>query len=486
MSTLSVVELAKQLKERTVKATDLVEKSCSKIKHIDPKVDAFLTLEEEKAMAAAEKVDADYDKGNPLPSYAGIPIGIKDNINIAQEKTTCSSRILENFISPYNATVIEKINQAGLISVGKLNLDEFAMGSSTENSAFKTTKNPWDLTCVPGGSSGGSAAAVAADMVPWSLGSDTGGSIRQPAAFCGVIGLKPTYGRVSRYGLVAFASSLDQIGPITRHVEDAAALLEIISGEDSFDATSVTEPVPNYLAQLNPDIKGLKIAVPEQLLSDAIHPEIKESTMAALDYYAKQGADYSIVSMDAFDASIATYYVIAPAEASANLARFDGIRYSKRAEQVTSIKECYVKSRGEGFGEEVKRRILIGTFVLSSGYYDAFYLKAQKARTFIKQSFDKIFADYDVVISPTTPTTAFEIGEKTENPMDMYMSDLATIPANMAGLPGISHPCGFDSNGRPIGLQIVGKAFDEQTLLNMAYNYQQSHQDILKVPEGMS
>ena len=483
--TPSVVQLSESLKNGDLTATALLEQSYNRIDAVDSLVNAFLTLEKEKAYGQAAAIDTQLKKGIDLPRFAGIPIGIKDNINIAGERTTCSSKILEQFVSPFNATVIDRLAKESVISVGKLNLDEFAMGSSTENSAFKVTKNPWDLSCVPGGSSGGSAAAVAANMVPWSLGSDTGGSIRQPAAFCGVVGLKPTYGRVSRYGLVAFASSLDQIGPITRYVEDAAALLEIISGWDSHDATSIRRPVPRFLEQLNPDINGLKIAVPSQLLGNAISPDVKDMVMKALDYYASQGATYSEVSIDAFDASIATYYVIAPAEASANLSRYDGIRFSMRAQQVDSIKDCFVKSRGEGFGEEVKRRILIGTFVLSSGYYDAFYLKAQKARTFIKQAYQSVFESFDVVLSPTTPTTAFEIGSKLADPMDMYMSDLATIPANMAGLPAISHPCGF-IDGRPVGVQLVGPAFDEQTLLNMAYNYQLSHPDYLNTPEIVS
>ncbi len=478
----SVVELAKSVQKGAIRSIDLVGAYLKRIDQRDPNIQSFLTVYGHDAQERAAQIDQQRQNGDDVHPFAGIPIGIKDNINIRNQKTTCSSRILEEFVAPFDATVIQKTRAAGLVDVGKLNLDEFAMGSSTENSAFQTTKNPWNLNCVPGGSSGGSAAAVAAGLVPWTLGSDTGGSIRQPAAFCGIIGLKPTYGRVSRYGLVAFASSLDQIGPMTRYVEDAAALLEIISGDDPFDATCSNQAVPNYLQDLNPSIKGLKIAVPEQLLGDQIDAAVKEQTLAALDYYTKEGASYDIVSMDAFDASIATYYIIAPAEASANLSRYDGIRYTKRSKEAQSIKDCFIQSRGDGFGEEVKRRILLGTFALSSGYYDAYYLKAQKARTLITQSFNKVFDTYDVVMSPCTPTPAFEIGAKSDDPMAMYLSDLATIPANMAGLPAISHPCGF-VNGLPVGLQIVGKAFDEQTLLNIAYNYQLNHPEMVQAPK---
>ena len=476
-----ILELHKKLKSGALKSSDLVTETFTKIEQTDSDVHAFLSLQQETALKQAEAVDAKFAKGDDLSPLAGIPIGIKDNINIRGVKTTCSSKILENFVSPFNATVIEKVLQADMIPVGKLNLDEFAMGSSTENSAFGATKNPWDLGCVPGGSSGGSAATVAAGQVPLSLGSDTGGSIRQPAAFCGVVGLKPTYGRVSRYGLVAFASSLDQIGPFTRTVEDASLVLEAICGHDANDATSSQQSVPSFHKNLTADIKGLKIAVPEELMSDVISPDVKEATIKALDELKALGATWDMVSIPSIKASIATYYIIAPAEASSNLSRYDGVRYTKRV-KADSLREMYSKTRGEGFGDEVKRRIILGTFALSSGYYDAYYLKAQRARTLIIQEFDKTFADYDVVMTPTTPTKAFKFGEHTKDPLEMYVADIATISANMAGLPAMSIPCGF-SDGLPIGVQLVGKAFDEQTILNVGHAYQQATQYHLQTPK---
>ena len=468
----TVVELHKKLRSREVTALKLVKDSLNYIDQTDDQVKAFLSTMTEKALQDAADIDQRFDAGEELPFLAGIPISIKDNINISGEKTTCSSKILENFVSPFDATVIERCKTEGLIPVGKVNLDEFAMGSSTENSAYFTTKNPWNLDYVPGGSSGGSAASVAAGHVPLSLGSDTGGSIRQPAAFCGVVGLKPTYGRVSRFGLVAFASSLDQIGPFSRTVEDSAHLLEAICGHDKHDATSAQLEVPNFARNLNPDVKGLKIAIPKELFGPEIDDAVKESVYKVLDIYKEQGATVEEVSMSSFKASVATYYVIAPAEASANLARYDGVRYTSRAEDVKNLRDMYTKTRGQYFGREVKRRILVGTFALSSGYYDAYYLKAQKARTIIKNDFDRIFKDYDVVISPTTPTLPFKCGEKVADPLEMYVSDLATIPANMAGIPAMSVPCGF-KDGLPIGFQIMGKSFDEQTVLNVGHAYQQ-------------
>ena len=381
--------------------------------------------------------------------------------------------MLENFIAPYNATVIEKIENEGLISLGKLNMDEFAMGASTEYSAFKTTKNPWNLQTVPGGSSGGSAAAVAANLVPWALGSDTGGSIRQPAALCGVVGLKPTYGMVSRYGLVAFASSLDQIGPITKDVEDAAILLNAISGHDEKDSTSVNLPKKDYTQNLVKDVSKLKIGVPKEFFGEGINEEVKTSVEKAIEQYRKLGATVEECSLNIANEALAVYYIIACAEASSNLGRFDGIRYGYRTKNFNNLKDIYKNSRSEGFGAEVKRRIILGTYVLSSGYYDAYYKKAQKVRTVIKQEFEKLFEKYDVLITPTSPTVAYEIGTKSNNPLEMYLADLCTVSVNIAGLPAISIPCGVDSKGMPIGLQLIGKPFGEETIIQAAYTYEQ-------------
>ena len=401
---------------------------------------------------------------------AGIPIGIKDNICTKGIKTTCSSKILENFISPYNATVMEKINEENMINLGKLNMDEFAMGSSPENSYFKKTKNPWDLSKVPGGSSGGSAAAVAANMVPWALGSDTGGSIRQPASFCGVVGLKPTYGLVSRYGLIAFASSLDQIGPITKDVTDSAMLLNIIAGHDEKDTTSVDIPKKDYVKALTGNIKGLKIGVPKEFFGEGINEEVKKSIFETVEKYKELGAEVEEFSLDIAKYSLAAYYIIACAEASSNLGRFDGIRYTYRSPNAKTLEEIFKKSRSEGFGAEVKRRIILGTYVLSAGYYDAYYKKAQKVRTMVMNEFNKGFEKYDVIITPTSPVTAFGIGEKSNNPLEMYLADICTVSVNVAGLPAISIPCGVDSNGLPIGMQIIGKKFNEDTILNVAFS----------------
>lgn len=402
-----------------------------------------------------------------------MPIGIKDNIVTKDVRTTCASRMLENFDPIYDATVMNKLHNAGAVMIGKLNMDEFAMGSSTETSYFHKTYNPWNLEYVPGGSSGGSAAAVAAGEIPFALGSDTGGSIRQPASFCGVVGMKPTYGRVSRYGLVAFASSLDQIGPITRNVEDNAYILQTIAGVDPHDSTSANVPVPNYVEQLTGDVKGLKIAVPKEYLGEGVHESVRNAVLEALKVLEGLGATWDEVSLPNSKYGVAAYYIIASSEASANLARFDGIRYGYRAKDAKNLMELYKKSRSEGFGDEVKRRIMIGTFALSSGYYDAYYKKAQQIRTLIKQDFEKVFENYDVVIGPTNPTTAFKIGEKIDDPVTMYVNDLLTIPVNLAGLPGISVPCGFN-NGLPIGLQIIGKHFDEGTVYRVAHAFEQA------------
>lgn len=467
---LSIDDLQKKLKSREISCKQLTQNTLNRIKDQSDRCKTSLLLLEESALSHADLLDRAFDRGEELAPLAGIPIGIKDNICIKNTPTTCASRFLEPFTSPYNATVIEKLNSQQSICVSKLNLDEFAMGSSTENSAFFTTPNPWDLDCVSGGSSGASAAAVAAGQVPISLGSDTGGSIRQPAAFCGVSGLKPTYGRVSRYGLVAFASSLDQIGPFARSVKDLAYVLEAICGHDNHDATSSQQPSSSWVKLLEEAPRNLKIALPKQLLGSDIDDGVKSCVLNAVDVFKKQGAQIQEVDMPSLDASIATYYIIAPAEASANLARFDGVRYGRRAEAET-LKKMIIKSRSEGFGPEVQRRILLGTFVLSAGYYDAYYLKAQKARTYIKNDFARIFQNYDLIMSPTTPTVAFKKGEKSD-PLDMYRCDLATIPANMAGLPALSIPCGF-SQTLPVGLQIIGRAFDETSVLQAGHLFQQ-------------
>ena len=382
--------------------------------------------------------------------------------------------MLENFIAPYDATVIEKLNNEGIISLGKLNMDEFAMGASTEYSAFKKTKNPWNLNTVPGGSSGGSAAAVAANLVPWALGSDTGGSIRQPSAFCGVVGLKPTYGLVSRYGLVAFASSLDQIGPITKDVQDAALLLNLIAGHDEKDTTSINNEKVDYTKCLKNDVKGLKIGVPKEFFGEGINAEVKAKLQEAIEKYKELGAIVEECSLDIAEYALATYYIIACAEASSNLGRFDGIRYGYRTKNFENLKDIYINSRSEGFGQEVKRRIILGTYVLSSGYYDAYYKKALEVRTLVKQEFDKKFEKYDVLLTPTSPTVAFEIGTRSNNPLEMYLADICTVSVNIAGLPGISIPCGVDSKGMPIGMQLIGDKFKEETILNAAYTYEQA------------
>jgi len=462
-----IKDLHELLHKKEITVSDLVDESYKRIQEVESKVQAFLTLDEENARKTAKQMDEELAKGSGKGILFGMPIGIKDNIVTKGLRTTCASKILENFDPIYDATVMENLHNAGTITIGKLNMDEFAMGSSTENSYFQKTYNPWNLETVPGGSSGGSAAAVAAGEVPFSLGSDTGGSIRQPAAFCGVVGLKPTYGRVSRYGLVAFASSLDQIGPITRTVEDNAYLLQAISGLDPHDSTSANVPVPNYVESLTGDIKGLRIAVPKEYLGEGISEPVRQSVLNALKVLEGLGATWEEVSLPHSKYGVATYYLLASSEASSNLARFDGIRYGYRASGAENLIDLYKKTRSEGFGEEVKRRIMLGTFALSSGYYDAYYKKAQQTRTLIKNDFDKIFENYDVVIGPTTPARAFKIGELIDDPLTMYANDILTIPVNLAGLPGISIPCGFDE-GLPLGLQIIGKHFDEATIYRVA------------------
>ena len=471
---LTVHELADKLEAGEVTATEITKSYFDRIKEKDPEVRAYVTLLEEDALKKAKEVDEKRKNGEKVSKYAGIPIGIKDNLCITGTKTTCSSKMLENFIAPYNATVIEKLNDEDAVYLGKLNMDEFAMGSSTENSALFKTHNPWDLDRVPGGSSGGSAAAVAADMAPWALGSDTGGSIRQPSSLCGVVGLKPTYGLVSRYGLVAFASSLDQIGPITKDITDAAILLNIISGHDEHDSTSLDIEIKDYTKALVNDVKGMRIGIPKEYIADGINEEVKNAVLEAAEKYKELGATVEECSLDVGKYATAVYYIIADAEASSNLGRFDGIRYGYRTENFSNLRDIYRNSRSEGFGPEVKRRILLGTYVLSSGYYDAYYKKAQKVRTLITNAYNELFEKYDVLLTPTSPTTAFKIGEKVDNPLEMYLADICTVPVNIAGLPGMNIPYKLDSKGLPIGVQLVAKQFDEEKLLRIGYTLEQN------------
>lgn len=470
---LTVHELQEKLKSKELTITDITKAYVNRIKEKENDVQAFVTILTEEALQQAKEIQSKIEAGEIKGELAGIPIGIKDNLCTKGVKTTCSSKMLENFVAPYNATVIEKINDENMIDLGKLNMDEFAMGGSTEYSYFKKTRNPWNLNKVPGGSSGGSAAAVAAGFVPWALGSDTGGSIRQPASFCGVVGLKPTYGLVSRYGLVAFASSLDQIGPITKDVRDAAMLLNIIAGHDEKDTTSTDRPKVDYTKALKNDVNGLKIGIPKEFFGEGIHEEVKASLQQAIETYRKLGAQIEEFSLDISQYALATYYIIACAEASSNLGRFDGIRYTYRTPEFKNLKEIYKKSRSEAFGAEVKRRIILGTYVLSSGYYDAYYKKAQQVRTLVMNEFNKAFEKYDVLLTPTSPTVAFDIGSKSNNPLEMYLSDICTVSVNVAGLPGISIPCGVDQEGMPIGMQLIGNKFCEETILNAAYTFEQ-------------
>lgn len=467
-----LIELHNLLVSKEITAEDIMRETFSRIHETEDKVGSFITLNEEVALQLAKNMDAKgITESNVL---AGLPIGIKDNIVTKDLRTTAASKMLEDFMPIYDATVMNKVYEADLIPVGKLNMDEFAMGGSTETSYFKQTKNPWDLTKVPGGSSGGSAAAVAAGQLLISLGSDTGGSIRQPAAFTGVVGMKPTYGRVSRFGLIAFASSLDQIGPFTRTVKDNAYVLNAISGYDANDSMSSGTSVPDFTANLTGDIKGMKIGVPKEYLQEGIDEEIKKSVLAAIDTYKELGATVEEVSLPHSKYGIAVYYIIASSEASSNLQRFDGVRYGYRSPEAKSLEELYVMSRSEGFGMEVKRRIMLGTFSLSSGYYDAYFKKAGQVRTLIKQDFANVFADYDLILGPTTPTTAFNLGENMDDPLTMYMNDILTVPVNLAGVPAISIPCGFAENGMPIGLQLIGKHFDEETIYKAAYAFEQA------------
>lgn len=478
---LTAVEIVEKIKKKQVSAKEITKSFLERIKSIDPKINAFVSVYSEDAVKQAQEIDRKINSGVPIGKLAGLPVAVKDNMCIRGQKTTCSSKILENYVAPYDAAVIKKLKDADAVIIGKTNMDEFAMGSSTENSAFMVTKNPWDLKRIPGGSSGGSAAAVASLMSPVSLGSDTGGSIRQPASLCGVVGLKPTYGRVSRYGLVAFASSLDQIGPISRNVEDTALVLDAISGYDEKDSTSVNLPVDDYSEEIEKDIKGLTIGLPKEFFTDVVDKEVEHAVQNSVKIFEKLGAKIKEVSLPHNRYALSVYYIIAPSEASANLARYDGVKYGYRADSKTLI-EMYEKTRSAGFGSEVKRRIMLGTYALSSGYYDAYYLKAQKVRTLIKNDFDKAFKETDVILTPTSPFAAFKIGEKTANPLQMYFSDIFTLSCSLAGICGISIPCGFSSEGLPIGLQLIGKPFDEKTILKAARNFQKQTDYHLKTP----
>ena len=460
------------LQSRQISSVELTKSVLDRIKTTDSQVKALVTVTEELALDQAKHADSSISKGLSGP-LTGVPMVLKDNICTQGILTTCSSKMLQNFVPTYNATVARKLYSQGSVLVGKANLDEFAMGSSTENSALFSTKNPWDSSRVPGGSSGGPAAAVAANECIFSLGSDTGGSIRQPAAFCGVVGLKPTYGRVSRYGLIAFASSLDQIGPITKDVTDAALVLSAISGQDPLDATSLEQRVPNYVNYLNTGVKGLRIGIPEEYFNQDINPEIKESILKSIDVFENLGAVVEYVSLPLTKYALAVYYILAPSEASANLARYDGVKYGFSSDEADDMWDALEETRQIGFGSEVKRRILLGTYALSSGYYDAYYLKAQKIRTLIRQEFDDIFTKYDLLLSPTSPSVAFDLGEKMDDPVNMYLNDVFTQPANIAGLPAISIPCGF-FDGLPIGLQLMANHLGEKSLLKAAYAYEQS------------
>lgn len=477
----SATEQSKALKNKEISAVELANAAFERIDDLEGKLGAFNSLTKETALETAKKVDEKIAKGEELPLLAGIPLALKDNMNLVGSKTTASSKILENFVSPFNATVTEKLLNNLVPIVGKANLDEFAMGSSNENSAFNKVHNPWDLNKVPGGSSGGSAASVSSCEATLALGSDTGGSIRLPASFCGIVGMKPTYGRVSRYGLIAFASSLDQIGPFARTVEDAANLLEVISGHDPKDSTSLDLPVEHYAAHLNDDIKGMKVGVIKELMSDGLSEDVQKALERAIEDYKKLGAEIVEISLSHLKYSIGIYYILATAECSSNLARFDGVRYGYRTPDAKNLLELYTKSRAEGFGPEVKRRIMLGTYALSSGYYDAYYKKAQQMRALVTQDFAEAFKKVDILISPTCPNTAFDLGAKASDPLQMYLTDIATISANLAGIPGMSVPAGFDKDGMPIGLQILAPQLQESKLFNVAHKFERANDYYLQL-----
>lgn len=470
--------------EKQFTAKEIVTSIFQRIHEVEPKIDGYLTLCEDAALLQAQRIDEKLEKGEVLGKLGGVPIAIKDNICTDGIKTTCASKMLQDFIPPYDATVVKKLKEADAIVIGKTNMDEFAMGSSTENSSFKKTKNPWDITRVPGGSSGGSAAVVGSSLAPISLGSDTGGSIRQPAAFCGVVGLKPTYGLVSRFGLIAFGSSLDQIGPFAKDVKDCALLLEVIQGEDKLDSTSVKHSfTENYLEHIGDSIKDIKIGVPSEFFQSGLDEEIASSIRKSIDKFRTLGAVVEEISLPITAEGLSAYYIISSAEASSNLARFDGIRYGYRPTQFDGVEDLMEKSRSEAFGEEVKRRIMLGTYVLSSGYYDAYYNRAQKLRKKIREQFEKVFEKYDIILSPTSPILPFKCGEKSSNPMEMYLADIYTININLAGLPALSMPCGFSKDRLPIGLQIIGPHFGEEKILKAAYALEQELKLTGIVPE---
>lgn len=489
---LTAHELNKLIRDKKTCCVEITESIYERIEKLDKQINSYISLTKELAFKKAAEADKKISKGEKLGHLTGIPVAIKDIISTKGIKTTCGSKILSSYIPIYDATVIEKLKKENAVIPGKTNMDEFAMGSSTENSAYGICRNPWNTDTIPGGSSGGSAACIAADLAITSLGSDTGGSIRQPASMCGVVGLKPTYGRVSRYGLVAFASSLDQIGPITKDVEDSAILLNLIAGHDCMDSTSINKEVPDYIKYLTNDIKKLKIGIPKEYFVEGIDKEVEKAVLKSIEVLKKLGAEIIKVSLPNTEYAVATYYIVAPAEASSNLARYDGVHYGYRTPktdnrkpitEINSIVDMYEKTRDEGFGDEVKRRIMLGTYALSSGYYEAYYLKSLKVRTLIKNDFDKAFEKCDVLVTPVCPTPAFKIGEKVSDPLQMYLSDIFTIPINLAGLPAISIPCGFSSNGLPIGMQIIGKPFDEGTILRTAYTFEQNTEHHLKKPK---
>ncbi|MBQ9277152.1 MAG: Asp-tRNA(Asn)/Glu-tRNA(Gln) amidotransferase subunit GatA [Lachnospiraceae bacterium] len=471
---LTAVELGQKIKNKEVTVKEAVEESLRRIESIEKDVNSFVTVDKEGALKQAEEIQKKIDAGELNGPLAGVPVAIKDNMCTKGLLTTCSSKILGNFVPTYTATAVEKLMEAGAVIIGKTNMDEFAMGSTSETSYFGATKNPWDLDRVPGGSSGGSAAAVASEEVPFALGSDTGGSIRQPASFCGVTGIKPTYGRVSRYGLIAYGSSLDQIGPIAKDVRDCATILEIICQHDDKDSTSYKDAASDFTSALVDDVKGMKIGIPSDYLAEGIDPEVKDAVLAAAKVLEEKGAIVEEFSLGMVDYAIPAYYIIASAEASSNLERFDGVKYGYRTADYTDLHNMYKKTRSEGFGAEVKRRIMLGSFVLSSGYYDAYYVKALKTKALIKKAFDDAFAKYDVILGPVAPTTALKCGESLSDPIKMYLGDIYTVSVNLAGLPGISLPCGYDKNGLPIGLQLLGQTFDEKSILRAAYAYEQS------------
>jgi aspartyl-tRNA(Asn)/glutamyl-tRNA(Gln) amidotransferase subunit A len=472
LTSLTIDAARSAIQERKITSMALVESFYEHIQKEDGEIGAFLTLTRERAIEQADRIDRMAAEGKPLPPLGGVPVAIKDVMCTRGVRTTAGSKILGNFVPPYDCTAVARLEAAGAVVLGKLNCDEFAMGSSNENSAFRPVRNPRDKTRVPGGSSGGSAAAVAADMAVAALGSDTGGSIRQPAAFCGVVGVLPTYGRVSRYGLIAFASSLDHIGPLTKTVKDAALVLRTIAGRDAMDATSAEVPVPDYVAELEKPVRGLSVGVAKEYFGEGLDPEIRKAVEEGIRALAKQGCEVVPVSLPHSEYAIPTYYIVATAEASSNLARFDGVRYGYRAKGVRTLSDMYRRSRDEGFGAEAKRRIMLGTYALSAGYYDAYYLRAQKVRTLLTRDFDEAFKKVDAIVTPTTPTAAFRLGEKVDDPLAMYLADVYTVTADLAGIPGISIPCGRTSENLPIGMQILGRHFDESTILRLAHAYE--------------